>query len=47
MAIDPYEPELAKRKTAFQIAHKQLVWVEKLCDRITELPYCAESVALV
>lgn len=24
MAIDPYEPELAKRKTAFQIAHKQL-----------------------
>ena len=24
MAIDPYEPELAKRKTSFQIAHKQL-----------------------
>jgi len=24
MAIDPYEPELAKRKKAFQIAYKQL-----------------------
>lgn len=24
MAINPYEPELAKRKTAFQIAYSQL-----------------------
>ncbi len=24
MAINPYEPELAKRKTTFQIAHSQL-----------------------
>lgn len=24
MAIDPYKPELAKRKTAFQLADKQL-----------------------
>lgn len=24
MAIDPYKPELAKRQTAFQIAHEQL-----------------------
>lgn len=25
MAIDPYEPELAKRQKAFQIASKQLI----------------------
>ena len=34
MAIDPYEPELAKRKTAFQIAQSQLAQITSKMSRV-------------
>ena len=37
MAIDPYKPELAKRKTVFEIANDQL------CEIINDLHYGPES----
>lgn len=37
MAIDPYKPELAKRKTAFEIASEQL------CEIMEELNRCGSD----